>query len=68
MAKRKEPIIWKPADIGADPEKIGANGRRSKLMKLFQPVRDTQCEIVAGDTPEEAAATLAQKLREAKVF
>src|SRR5512137_23962 len=32
MAKRKEPIIWKPADIGADIAKIGASGRRSKLI------------------------------------
>jgi electron transfer flavoprotein beta subunit len=68
IAKRKEPIIWKPADLGADPAKIGANGRRSKLMKLFQPVRDTKCEIVAADTPEDAATKLAQRLREAKVL
>jgi electron transfer flavoprotein beta subunit len=68
MAKRKEPIVWKPADIGADPAKIGAIGRRSKLMKLFQPVRDTKCEVVTADTPEEAAVKLAQRLREVKVL
>jgi electron transfer flavoprotein beta subunit len=68
MAKRKEPIVWKPADIGADPAKIGANGRKSRLVKLFQPVRDTKCEIVTADTPEEAASKLAQRLREAKVL
>jgi electron transfer flavoprotein beta subunit len=68
MAKRKEPIVWKPADIGTDPSKIGAAGRRSKLTKLFQPVRESKCEIVVGDTPEEAAAKLAQRLREAKVL
>lgn len=67
-AKRKEPIVWKPADIGADPAKIGANGRLSNLMKLFQPVRDTKCEILAADTPEDAAANLANRLREVKVF
>ncbi len=68
MAKRKEPIVWKPADIGADPSKIGANGRRSKLMKLLQPVRDTKCEILSADTPEDAAAKLAARLREVKVL
>jgi electron transfer flavoprotein beta subunit len=68
MAKRKEPIIWKPADIGADPAKLGFNGRLSKLVKLYQPVRDTKCEIVSADTPEEAAGKLAEKLREAKVI
>jgi electron transfer flavoprotein beta subunit len=67
-AKRKEPIVWKPADIGADPSKIGANGRRAKLLKLFQPVRDTKCEIIAADTPEDAAAKLAQRLRDSKVL
>jgi electron transfer flavoprotein beta subunit len=68
MAKRKEPIIWKPADIGADPAKIGAKGRRAKLIKLFQPVRDTRCEIMTGDTQEESAAKLAAKLREVKAI
>ncbi len=67
-AKRKEPIIWKPADIGVDPSKIGAAGRRSKLMKLFQPVREGKCEVVEGETIEEAAVKLAVRLREAKVF
>jgi electron transfer flavoprotein beta subunit len=68
MAKRKEPIIWKASDIGADPAKIGANGRRSRLMKLYQPVRDSKCEVVTADTPEEAAVKLAVRLREAKVL
>lgn len=68
MAKRKEPIVWKPADIGADLAKIGASGRRSKLVKLFQPVRDTQCEIVTADTPENSAAKLADRLLEVKVI
>jgi electron transfer flavoprotein beta subunit len=67
-AKRKEPIVWKPADIGADPAKLGASGRRSRLMKLYQPVRDSKCEIIKADTPEEAAAKLAARLREAKAI
>ena len=68
MAKHKEPIVWKPADIGVDPAKIGASGRRAKLLKLFQPVRDANCEIIPGDTPEEAAINLGQRLRESKVL
>ena len=68
MAKHKEPIVWKPSDIGADPTKIGANGRRVKLLKLFQPVREGKCEIIDADKPEEAAGILAQRLREDKVF
>lgn len=68
MAKHKEVIVWKPHDIGADPANIGVNGRRLKVMKLFQPTWDTECEIITEDTPEDAAIKLAQKLRDAKLL
>ena len=67
-AKKKEPIVWKPVDIGVTPEQIGAAARRTKMIKLFQPVREGKCEIVSGETPEEAAVKLADRLREAKVL
>ncbi|MFC1987097.1 electron transfer flavoprotein subunit beta/FixA family protein [Chloroflexota bacterium] len=67
-AKRKGPVIWKPADIGVDPSQVGVAGRRTKLLKLFQPVREGKCEVVDGETLEEAAVNLALKLREAKVL
>ncbi len=68
MAKKKEPVIWKPADIGIEPSQLGAAGRRSKLMKLYQPVREGKCEMITADTPEEAGAALALKLREKKLL
>jgi electron transfer flavoprotein beta subunit len=67
-AKRKEPVVWKPADIGIEPSQLGAAGRRTRLLKLFQPVREGECEIIEGESPEEAAVNLAQRLREAKVL
>ena len=67
-AKKKEPIVWKPADIGVEPSQIGAAGRRSQSLKLFQPVREGECEVIPGETPEEAGANLASKLREAKIL
>ena len=67
-AKKKEPVIWKPADIGVEVSQIGAAGRHTKLLKLFQPVREGKCEMVEGESPEEAAVNLAVKLREAKVL
>ncbi|MFC2005824.1 electron transfer flavoprotein subunit beta/FixA family protein [Chloroflexota bacterium] len=67
-AKRKEPIVWKPADIGIDASQLGAAGRRTKLLKVFQPVREGKCEVIEGETPEEAAVNLALKLRDAKVL
>ena len=67
-AKKKEPVVWKPADIGVNPAQIGAAGRRTKMFKLYQPVREGKCEVVSADTPEETAAKLALKLREAKIL
>ncbi len=67
-AKRKQPIVWKPADIGVEPSQIGAAGRRTIMRKLFQPVYEGKCEIIEGENLEEAAAKLAVKLREAKII
>ena len=67
-AKKKEPIIWKPADIGIDASQIGAAGKRIKLLKLFQPAHESKCELIDGENPEDAAANLALKLREAKIL
>ncbi len=67
-AKKKEPAIWKPADIGVEPAQVGTAGRRTRIVKLFQPVREGKCEIISGETPEEAAVGLATKLREAKIL
>lgn len=64
----KEPTIWKPKDIGLDPLETGSNGRRLKLAKLFQPIREGQCEIIEGETLEEAATNLALRLREEKIL
>jgi len=47
-AKRKEPTIWKPEDIGADPAKIGVIGRRIKMLKLFQPVHEGNARCLPG--------------------
>jgi electron transfer flavoprotein beta subunit len=65
-ASKKQPIVWKPADIGAD--KVGAAARKSKIVKLFQPVKEGKCEIISDDDLKVAAAKLADRLREAKVL
>ena len=67
-AKKIEPVVWKPADIGIDVSKIGVAGRRLKIRRLFQPVHEGKCDFAPGETPEEAAVNLALKLREAKVL
>ena len=67
-AKKKAAVIWKPADIGVEVSQIGAAGRRTKLLKLFQPVREGKCEVIQGESPEEAAVNLALKLKEVKIL
>jgi electron transfer flavoprotein alpha/beta subunit len=66
-SRQKVPVVWKPADLGLDPSKVGAAGH-TKMLKLFKPVYEGKCEIVTGKTPEEAAVNLALKMREAKLL
>ncbi len=42
--------------------------RGSKMLKLFQPVREGTCEIVEGENEAEAGANLAARLSEAKLL
>jgi electron transfer flavoprotein beta subunit len=63
-AKKKEPVLWRAADIGAS----GVGVQRTKLLKLYQPQREAHCEMIAGATPEEQGANLALKLRELKLI
>ena len=67
-AKKIEPVVWKPSDIGVEPAQVGAAGRRVKLLKLFQPVHEGKCELMEGESPEEAGVNLALRLREAKIL
>ncbi|MDP2646579.1 MAG: electron transfer flavoprotein subunit beta/FixA family protein [Desulfobacterales bacterium] len=67
-ARHKETTIWKPADIGVTSSQVGAAGRRTRLVRLFKPVREERCEIVEGDSAEESGVNLALKLRGAKVL
>ena len=67
-AKKIEPVIWKPADIGIEPAQLGHGGRRTKMLRLFQPVYEGKCELAGGETPEETAVNLALKLRQAGIL
>jgi len=67
-AKKKEPTVWKPADIGLESSQLGTAGSRSQMRRLFQPVREGTCDIVEGENAEDAGGNLALKLREAKLL
>jgi hypothetical protein len=38
------------------------------MLKLFIPVRESKCEIIAGENEEDTANKLALKLREVKLI
>jgi electron transfer flavoprotein beta subunit len=67
-AKKKEPVVWKPADIGMEVSQVGAAGRKARVSRLFQPVHEGKCEFAEGESAEEVGANLALKLRAAKVL
>ncbi len=63
-AARKQIPVWNAADIEADPAELGPAAARRRLIKLFIPERGRNCEIIGGETPEEMASGLADRLRE----
>jgi len=67
-AKKIAPTVWTLADIGLDASQVGAAGRRSRLVGLFERVQEGMCEFVEAETEEEAGVRLALKLREAKIL
>lgn len=67
-AARKQVTVWTASDLGLSPDQVGAQGARLSLDRLFIPQVKSQCEFMEGDTPEEMAASLARKLREAKLL
>jgi electron transfer flavoprotein alpha/beta subunit len=68
MAARKQVTVWGAADLGLDVSTAGHAAVRMHLERLFQPVSEVECEVIEGETPEEVAGKLAQRLREQKII
>jgi len=69
MAAAKKTITtWSVKDIDADPSRVGPQGRRARLTRLFVPVYEGQCEIIEGENAADAGRKLALALREAKII
>jgi electron transfer flavoprotein beta subunit len=64
-AARKPILKWSAADLGLPVAELDA---RCVRERLFAPVKDGRCELIAGATPEEQGAKLASRLREARVL
>ncbi|HEY4670070.1 MAG TPA: electron transfer flavoprotein subunit beta/FixA family protein [Tepidiformaceae bacterium] len=68
LAAKKTVQIWSAADIGVGADEVGAANSWLPLEALYVPKVVSNVEIIEGDTPEEKARTLAQKLRAAKLI
>jgi len=67
-AKKKEFKVWSAADLGLSDDAIGKSGAKYEVREILMPERKSKVEIISG-TPDEAVATLVEKLRkEAKVL
>ncbi len=68
MASRKQIPVWPAEDLGLDPSTVGAGAATLELTRLFKPDLGTQCEFIEGETLEEAADKLGDRLREDKII
>jgi electron transfer flavoprotein beta subunit len=69
MAAARKPVpVWKAADLGVDPARVGSAGRRLEVRDVALVQRDSRCELVSGETPAEQAERLATRLRELRVI
>lgn len=65
MAAQKKPLTtWNAQDLGVELSAM----RRSRILELFMPEKEAKCQMVEGETEEEAGANLALKLRESKII
>ena len=62
MARRKVIPVWKAQDIGAESALLDKANAHTEVTSLSIPSRKSQCEIITGTTPGEAAVNLATKI------
>jgi len=61
-AKRKEIPVWNAQDLGLDRALITEQGELLKLEKISVVEMRGQCQFLEGESPDEIAAKLIQKL------
>ncbi len=67
MAKKAPLTKWTAADIGIDGSAVGANSS-TRTLKVSPPPPRQKGEMITGDTPEEIAEKLYQKLKESQAL
>lgn len=61
-ANRAQIPVWNATDIDFNPTLLKTMAQQRELVKLFIPLQHRDCEFIKGETSEEAAALLADKL------
>lgn len=65
MMSARQPITrWSLEDLGVNAAEVRAGGSYYEVVELAIPVKDVNCEFVAGDTLEEKVEQLARRLLE----
>jgi electron transfer flavoprotein beta subunit len=60
---------WSATDLDLDPASVGAAGSGVAWPDIsLPPARESECEIIAGDTPQAIAVALADKLMAEKII
>ncbi len=68
-ATRAQYPLWSAADIGADKSKLGSSGSGVHWEHItLPPAREGSAELIAADSPEDAARILVDKLLAEKVI
>jgi electron transfer flavoprotein beta subunit len=67
MAKKAPVTKWSAADLGLDGTGVGANSS-TKILKVSPPPPRQKGEIITGETPQEIAEKLYQKLKESQAL
>jgi hypothetical protein len=67
-AARKPLAVHAVSDIGIGGGEVERAAVRRTRERLFVPVKDARCELIEGTTESAQAATLAQRLRQARLI
>lgn len=67
-AKKAEIVKWGKNDLGLVDKEIGLDGSATQVIKIFSPPRRGKGEMITGDSADEKAGKLVEKLRTEKII
>lgn len=65
-AKKAQVTVWKAADLGCAPDKIGLKGSPTNVVRIFTPPPRTGSLVFKGE-PEEMVALAVEKIKDAVI-